>query len=149
MRSLITAFAINTANWTMLSLKATQLQHAIVLADIFHNDKFYALVQVKQFGFRQLQNVMDLRRKSTLPGTRRSWDAWGRPLPISYPDTHVIIYACFWGWYSCGRGASDGMPLDYSKQLQLILWMEVIAWRPGSSLPHLLNWQRSLKALLS
>jgi hypothetical protein len=46
MRSLITTFAINTANLTALYLKTTQLQNAIVLADNFHNDIFYILVQV-------------------------------------------------------------------------------------------------------
>jgi hypothetical protein len=87
MRSLITSFAINTAHWAMLYLKTTQLKHAIVLADIFHNDKFYAIVQVPRVLCSQSGSAMPQKMKCTSPGTRRSWGALGRPSPTSYPES--------------------------------------------------------------
>lgn len=45
-RSIINTFAINTANLTALYMKKTNMEEAIVLADTFHNDKFYCLLQV-------------------------------------------------------------------------------------------------------
>lgn len=49
LRSIINTFAINTANLTALYLTKTNLHDAIVLADTFHNDKFYCLLQVLRF----------------------------------------------------------------------------------------------------
>lgn len=45
-RSIINTFAINTANLIALYLQKTNTQDAIVLAETFHNDKFYCLLQV-------------------------------------------------------------------------------------------------------
>jgi hypothetical protein len=46
MRSIINTFAINTSNLIALYLSKTNMNEAVVLADHFHNDKFYCLVQV-------------------------------------------------------------------------------------------------------
>ena len=45
-RSIINTFAINTANLIALYMQKTNTQDSIVLADKFHNDKFYCLLQV-------------------------------------------------------------------------------------------------------
>lgn len=46
MRSLFTTFAINTGNLISLYLHKANLNDAVVLADCFHDDRFYALIQV-------------------------------------------------------------------------------------------------------
>lgn len=45
-RALITAFAINTANLARNFLNQHSIANLMILADQFHNDKFYYLVQV-------------------------------------------------------------------------------------------------------
>ena len=45
-RSLITAFAINVVHLTAVFLKKTGLEYAVILADSFHHNRFYCLVQV-------------------------------------------------------------------------------------------------------
>lgn len=45
-RSIITSFAINSANLTALYLQKTNLHDAIILADSFHNNRFHSLYQV-------------------------------------------------------------------------------------------------------
>jgi hypothetical protein len=76
MRSLITTFAINAAHLTAIYLKATQLNDAIILADNFHNDEFYCLIQVRDLLCSQLENAT--RRKFPYPllFTHLLWDVW-------------------------------------------------------------------------
>ena len=58
MRTLLTTFAINTGNLISLYLHKSNLNDAVVLADFFHDDRFYALTQVNILLFSQFVKVM-------------------------------------------------------------------------------------------
>lgn len=72
---MITSFAINVANLTALYLTKTNLHDAVVLADSFHTDKFYSLVQVTAILFSQFQLAMLQTNQYILRTMLLSWDA--------------------------------------------------------------------------
>ena len=73
MRSIINTFAINTANLTALYLNKSNLHDAVILADHFHNDKFYSLLQVILSLLSALWEVMHRENQSIFLSMLQLW----------------------------------------------------------------------------
>lgn len=80
MRTLLTTFAINTGNLISLYLHKSNLNDAIVLADFFHDDRFYAMTQVSIGLYSQYVKVMLQGNKFVFQIMPHFLDVWEQHL---------------------------------------------------------------------
>lgn len=90
-RSLITSFAINIANLTAISLKQTNVDSAIILADFFHHHRFYCLVQVLFIIFSQFWLSSPQESRLSSLSIRLSSVAWA----VRSKDDHSLKINAF------------------------------------------------------